>query len=326
MFALLRDVVDSFNLQNITYCIATVGMFSLLFDKANDEGKYYMLHAFLIASIGLSLLYLFNYDKFVEDYDASKGLERSGWIDPNYFSCILGMGVLSSLILMIKYSHDRILMRCVYVVAMVVPLFVQVMLASRGGILAISVSISVLLLFSQVKVKYKILLIGFIACLISWMYSNGYFQLLEYRIQNDAGGGSGRLDIWTSKLNAFVNDGNIFHWIFGLGYQSGFELTAFEGSVVGFHNDFIALLCEYGIIGLFIFLYWLLLPIFRTSNENRPFVLSMLAYLILACCTLEPISSGSLTYFAFFFLLMLFTDQHQQDTCHVGVNSNVYLR
>ena len=305
IFLLFRNILDSFDPQNIFYCTAIIGMFSLFVDKESPRN---MLYAFVIVAIALSLLYLTNYDKFIEDYNAQEGLERSGWIDPNYFSCILGMGVMASLILMIKYS-ENLATKILLILTILFSFISQVILASRGGVLAISVGGLILLVMSKIKIQNKILAGILIVILINWMYTSGYFQLLEYRIQVDAGGGSGRMDIWAAKLKAFFHEGNIMHWIFGFGYVSGFELTGTEGNAVGFHNDIIAVLCEYGIIGLMLFLYWFCYPFFRSSKENKPIVFAMLSYLLIVCATLEPLSSGTLPYFAFYFAILLISKQ-----------------
>lgn len=305
LFVSFRNILDSYSPQNIFYCLAIIGVFSLIIEENYLKSQNNFCLAFIIAALGLSLLYLVNYDKFIVDYDASQSIERSGWIDPNYFSGVLGMGVIASLMFLIKYPKYGYFIKIIAMIVVLVLLLVQIMLASRGGLLAISVSLSILLMFSKIKLKYKILTIGIIVISIVWMYYAGLFQLLEYRIQNDAGGGSGRFDIWVAKLNTFINDGNIIHWLFGYGYKTGFELTNISGGGVGFHNDFIAILCEYGILGLIIFLYWLLYPLSVASNENKLVVLAILTYLFIICLTLEPISSGALPYFAFYFLSIL---------------------
>lgn len=304
LFALFRNIIDSYSPQNIFYCIAIIGMFSLIIDRDYQKTQYYMLLAFIIASISLSLLYIFNYNDFVVDYDASKGLERSGWIDPNYFSCVLGMGSLSSFILLLKYPKIGIIIRLVLIITIILPFVALVMTASRGGALAIFLGFSTLLLFSKIKFTTKLFFVCSLICLVSWMYINGYFQLLEYRIQNDGGGGSGRFDIWINKLRVFYTQGNIFYWIFGYGYQSGFQLSGARG-VVAFHNDFVAILCEYGILGLLVYFYWIIYPLAHVANKNRAIVYAMMSYLFVVCVTLEPISSGALVYFAFYYLIVL---------------------
>ena len=304
MFLLFRNIIDSFDPQNIFYCVAIIGMFCLVIDKEDNHNvQQCLLYTFIIISISLSLLYFLNYDQFVEDYDAKQGLERSGWIDPNYFSCVLGMGGLSAFILLLK-DRCRWLMKLLLLFTMIISFITQVILASRGGALAITVSVLILLLFSRIRFTYKIISLGFVICLVIWMYSNGYFQLLEHRIQTDSGGGSGRLDIWEAKMNFFFNHGHLLHWLFGFGYQSGFELAGTEGIGVGFHNDFVAVLCEYGILGLIVFVYWFSYPFFRAIKENKIIILSMLTYLFVVCATLEPISSGALPYFAFYFTIL----------------------
>mgnify|MGYP003308199786 CR=1 FL=1 len=51
-----------------------------------------MLYCFIFTSLAISLIYLLNYDQFLASYNANDRMERSGWTDPNYLSCIIGMG------------------------------------------------------------------------------------------------------------------------------------------------------------------------------------------------------------------------------------------
>ena len=306
LFLLFRNILDSFHPQDVFYSCATVGVFSLISNEDRNDSMKLMLYSFAVISIGLSLLYLINYEKFIEDYSAGEGLERSGWMDPNYFSCVVGMGVMSSSILLMKpQSKRRVFNLCFLIATIILSVIVQVLSASRGGILAISLGVTILLIFSKVRLGYKILVVFFIFCFVAWMYQNNYFELLEYRLNNDDGTGSGRLDIWTRKLDAMASDGNILHWIIGYGYQSGFQLTGSAGNGVGFHNDFIAIFCEYGLLGLLIFLCYLCKPLMISAKENRPIVLALLLYLWAVCMTLEPFSLGYLPYFAFYYLVIL---------------------
>lgn len=47
----------------------------------------------------LSLYFILLRDQFTQDYYAQgSGLERTGWMDPNYFGMVLGMGTVASII------------------------------------------------------------------------------------------------------------------------------------------------------------------------------------------------------------------------------------
>lgn len=309
LYVLLVNVAYSGSPQNITYSIITV-CFGGMITKVRTGGNIVnnMLHCFVFASLALSLIYLINFEQFIQSYSEKDGMERSGWTDPNYLSCIVGMGSLSSLILLLKNKHARIYSRLLWVITLVLSTISQVLMASRGGILAVSGSVVVLILFANVKKIYKVAIVLSLFLFIGWLYNNGYFELLSYRIENDADG-SGRLDIWQTKLAMFSQSGNVFNWIFGIGYQNAMELSE-SGDIRGFHNDFIAVLCGYGIVGFIAFLYLLLVyPFQKSSKRTLPVVIALVMYLVLSCMTLEPISLGQISFIAFYYMILLLAEE-----------------
>lgn len=303
-----RNIFDTIIPHNVSLCIATIGIFIIVSRNDINASTLNMLYCFIVSTLSLSILYLFNYDKFLLDYNAAEGLERSGWIDPNYFSAIIGMGIISSIILLLK--NNKNILKVILIVTIMIGFVVQVLLASRGALLAVSLSSLVLLFFAEIKKRYKLLFSFIIFVFLLWMYTNNYFDLLEYRINNDTGGGSGRLDIWLAKLNAFSTEGNIFQWLFGMGFQSAFELSGISGRGVGFHNDFLAILCGYGLVGLIIFIYWIFYPLTISTANNRLYVFASLLYLLITYITLEPMSLGYLPFYAFYYLIFLLAQSH----------------
>ena len=96
---------------------------------------------------------------------------------------------------------------------------------------------------------------------------------------------------------AFSNQLSVLEQLFGIGYKNG--MTLGFGFSRGFHNDYIAILVEYGGFGLMVFIGMLLSPL-RKSN-NKVIVLSIIVYVAMASSTLEPISGGMIVYFGFLF-------------------------
>ena len=299
------NVITSGSPQNIFWSIATIALGSYLADKNSSNNRFYMLNAFSIISLILSILYLLNYEAFLDTYNSSDGIQRSGWTDPNYLSCIVGMGVISSLILLIKNNTKRFLLKLFWIVTITISIMSQILLASRGGLLCTSISVMCLIAFINIKTRYKLFLILTLCCFIVFLYNNNYFELLTYRMQNDSTD-SGRMDIWNMKLSLFFQEGNIFTWLFGIGYEKAFRLS-YTSQAIGFHNDFLAMFCGYGIIGFVVFVYKIFIsPLSNIKNTNRSILISLIAYLLIACLTLEPLASGNLTYWAFYYLILLF--------------------
>jgi hypothetical protein len=62
--------------------------------------------------------------------------------------------------------------------------------------------------------------------------------------------GSGRVGLWTTSWTAFITEHNAFNWFFGVSSGGSFRMGV-EKSV---HNDYLALLYNYGAIGLSLYL------------------------------------------------------------------------
>lgn len=261
--------------------------------------------AFMLITTVLSLYYLINREAFTVYYDYAQQYERIGWIDANYFGTVLGLGMVMALCKLLKNKDlgrnipNRVF--CFVTIAVATP--VLLLNASRGAVLSVVAAGAVLLLFSKIKVWYKFLILFVMVVALIYLYNNQYMELLLYRIESDDTGGSGRLAIWSSKLQAFMGSG-LLNILFGVGYKRGLTIS---GPFIGFHNDFIAFLVDYGIIGFIAFVYLLFYPISKTSRSSNyyPQVICLIVYLIFTCLTLEPISGGRLPYYVFYLQALL---------------------
>lgn len=304
LYVFIINIVTSASPQDISYSIIAVGIGTTVFTTDRRNGLNSMLNAFTVISLVLSLIYLSNYEAFLDSYDA--GIERSGWTDPNYLSCIVGMGIMTSLIQLLKKERHRFLNVFLYALTIILSLITQLFLASRGALLSVAVGMLILIILSEVKTSYKALIFILIGVLLLVLYFNNYFDLLMYRVIEDSGGGSGRTEIWQMKLSEFNSNASFLNLIFGMGHNSAIHLSP-SGRAIGFHNDFIAVLCSYGIFGFLLFIYMLIFhPLLKTERSSRSVVLSLILYLVVACTTIEPLSSGRLVYWAFYALILLF--------------------
>ena len=304
------NVIYSGDPQNIFWCICTIWCCSCLDRNYNRENqRYYMLNAFSIISVVLALLYLLNYDSFLITYSARDNITRAGWTDPNYLSCILGMGALSSLILLLRGYSKNTYIKSFWGAVIVISIMAQSLIASRGSLLALSVSTVFLLLFLKIKIRYKFIILLSFGCFVTWLYTNSYLDLLSYRMENDSVD-SGRMEIWNMKMSIFFSEGNILTWLFGVGYKNAFAMSN-TSSVIGFHNDFLAILCAYGIVGLLLFIFTIFIyPLLNAPRSNLHIVATLIIYLCVVCLTLEPLSSGDITYWTFFYLIFLFASNY----------------
>lgn len=303
------DLLWGGEIANITYSILIIILMGRFIDKDVDWKTISMYSAGLaLTTLVLSSYFIVFQDQFTEDYYAQgSGLERSGWMDPNYFGMVIGMGVVAAIVQLTKIKDLGILEKIFYITTVAIAIPTLVLNASRGSLLAVAVAFSVLLVFSKVKSIYKGLILMGVFGFVIYLYNNSYFDLLEYRILNDSGGGSGRSEIWERKIAAFT-EGNIVEWLIGYGNIGGKELGM--SSAFGSHNDFVAILCAYGVVGLLTFLSMLAYPVYnlKLQASNKAIVSAVTIYMFVVCLTLEPYTAGRLPYFSYLlyaFLIMV---------------------
>lgn len=291
--------------EDIFYCYIILLCFFVISSKLYTQTIKQLPYIFVIITIVLSLYFLLNRTQFSQDYGHNSGLERSGWTDPNYFGMVIGIGTIIGFIKLMSINRKYLSLfeKIVYIFGIIISIPALVINASRGALLSVIVSFVIVLLFSNVKIRYKIFIVT--VCLLGmvYLYNNNYFELLEYRINNDDSTGSGRTTIWTNKLQAYIN-GSPMNWIFGYGYAGGAHIT---GSALGFHNEFVAFIVDYGIIGLFALCYMLYYPIkcIKRNNNNYYAVIALTTYITLCLMTLEPLSLAIPTFYVLYLYIVL---------------------
>ena len=127
-------------------------------------------------------------------------------------------------------------------------------------------------------------------------------------------GGTGRTDIWAIKLQSYCQLG-FLDQLLGIGYQNGMRLGF--GYARGFHNDYIAFLVEYGILGLIAYIGFMISFLMKAKNFWTVF--SIVIYVVTTGATLEPISGGMLVYFCFLFYGKLIAKTDDFRNCSLSV-------
>ena len=309
------ELFTSFSMSSISIIVVLV----ILLLKLNLKEDYIAIErlsiGFAVASSVLSVLYVLFGNRFVVTYENM--FDRMGWTDPNYFGMVISFGSITALFEIVRrryhYSWEKWLY--FYTIAISVP--VQIMNGSRGAVLAVASSAAVLLLFSRVKMVYKLSIIIVGVFLLYFLYSTtSIYDFLLYRIDNDFSG-SGRIDIWQVKLSEFLRCDPL-QIIFGLGSDAGLTLGwNIEGrsasGIMGFHSDYIGYLVKYGIIGFILFLALLVTPFKKTAihKKNFPFVLSGMVAIALFAFSLEPYSSGGTAYWLFYMYILMISMNKQ---------------
>lgn len=168
--------------------------------------------------------------------------------------------------------------KVIRVILLIMVSIVVMLSLKRGGFLALIVGVLVYFYISQVKIKKKkfkifgifIVLLGIIALtyFIIYINENVLSGMLFNRIEETSNsGGSGRLDIYKYFIKV-IGDSSIHHLIFGHGFWG--STHAGEISITC-HNDLLEMLIDYGIIGLALYISFLisLVKLCRRMIENK---------------------------------------------------------
>lgn len=292
------DVILSFQINYISYSILGIILLWPYIEYGDEKQCKLMSLGIILTGFVLALNFIVFGNRYAEQYmgDAT-GLNREGWTDPNYFGCAVGMGIVAAAVELV-YKRFNIILKAIFIGAIVVMFACLAINASRGALLSIACSCTLIISLAKIKTVYKVLfVIGMIGTVIA-LDNLGYFELLRYRIEHDNNGGSGRTIIWMTKLEAFFDQGNPFYYFLGMGQEGGRDLAQVRLVHTGFHNDFIAFLCEYGLIGLYLYCKWLYFPI-SYSQGNKVLIIAVIMYIAVCSSTLEPITAGRFTYFIF---------------------------
>lgn len=304
IFTFLTNFLQYGACENITETLLIIILFFYYTPFFEEKQIVVFSYSFVLISLVVVISTAFLGSNYTMTYELGyEGLDRTVLADPNYSACVVGMGIVCGLIALFSGYAKHLVIKIGILVIMVASLFVLSANASRTSFLAIAASGVVLLMYSKIKIGYKLLFCLLVGAVIVYMYNNAYFDILQYRIENDEGGGSNRLIIWAAKFDAF-SQGNIFNYLFGFGYEPGREL----GTGEAFHNDFIAFLVEYGIIGLIMLVSLFIVPFKRCGFKNAP-ALACLVYMFVVSVTLEPFAAGRLPYYAFWLYTLMLSVQ-----------------
>lgn len=301
---LLVDMLHSGAIQSVSITLLILALFFGFIDDDISQRWQYLAGSFIIISIVLCLE-TFIYRSEIT-YTLEVGMQdynRIGWNDPNYFTAVFGMGAIAAFQILMYYNNLTRKLRHFLIGVILLVLTVSLLVASRGGIAAILGSFATLFLLSRKKNKNasSIFLILLIFGIV--LYQFGAFDILLARVASDEGELGGRSVIWVSKLNDFSSSASILDWVFGLGHSGGLSVSNYLGgdkAIIGFHNDFLAILISYGIVGLTLFVIMLLYPIIK---YRTPSVTAGVVYLSLISLSLEPFSAGGLDFCYFYFYL-----------------------
>lgn len=268
--------------------------------KNQNEALNYLKVSVIGMSFALAIWFVFSPEARTVVYNTANGLEQLGWQDPNYYGSTMGMGVIVCLIEIFAKKNNR-LQTYLFMTIIAIIIIALLMNASRGSILAMLISSAFFVLNLKMKFSRKLLFLFLSLIILYYIYTSDTYELLFTRFSEDDATGSGRTSIWSTKLQWFFG-GSFDDILLGKGHSKAVKYGG-----MGFHNDYLAVLVEYGIIGFILFISALLYPLKISNKLNRIPVVSLLLYFYISCFTIEPVTAGSLAPLAYLFFIIQYS-------------------
>lgn len=280
------DLIGTTELGDYSRNLFIVMVFSLFITNKHD---FDIFSASLILVCAFSAIYyIVMYDQFLVTWSVKEGIERSGWKDPNYFSTFMNVGFMLSLLYLLgvlKSSLFILKKRIILLISCLAIMIAVVLTASRAGFLSLAFIMAISLFLSKPNIKIALISIGLISVAIAIMFSYGVFDTLLYRLfeQGNLNTGGGRTEIWLNTIKNF-NLQPFGAQLFGEGYWHRISLSG--GSET--HNEFLAILADYGYFGIFIFL-GLIASMFSLKKEPSSRIRNIASFLyLLSIISLSP--------------------------------------
>ncbi len=275
----LNEVIPFYYLKNIYISLLPIYVYYLL-AKIGVLNKNYLQSYLLLFLLLVTLIYIENY------MNASKRAE-SEEITNNMGKCFM------TLIPMLFFLEKR---RLLQYAALVYILTFVVMGMKRGAIL-LAVVLTIYFLFHSLKEasqkeKLYLLLLSIAAivliCLVvaDLMDNSAYFNR---RVQQTLEGNSSDRDsIYSTLWHAFLENGSLFHCLFGFGADAAIE---FAGNYA--HNDWLELLINNGLLGILLYVgYWWKFASLKNIIEDENTRCAAVAY----CITFFMLTLYSMSY------------------------------
>lgn len=225
---------------------------------------------------------------------------ETGFIDPNYFALVAGLGFIITLMMLkfknkfnsafsAKWFNNRTLLHII----LLFDFFFTVRGLSRGVLLAIIGSYLVFLYYSRVKLTYIVLLLIVSGLIIVFAEDIPIVAGFMDRFGADDTGG-GRYLIWSAVFDVMKRDGVLALFLGeGLNYHWWFaDSQVTMGELLSTHNSFVNLFIATGFVGISIIVY-VCVKAYRQYNEelNTQSICKalLLTYIILGCLSIEPL-------------------------------------
>ncbi|MFZ4798011.1 MAG: O-antigen ligase family protein [Bacteroidia bacterium] len=312
IFLIYALSITLFNIGESTKFILVVFIFILLLIYIPTEKKHVMIFyfSFIIASLLLTYQGMVQQNLNVDLEMANEEGSRLMWVDPNYLSLLIDMGILLTLnlIFVVKEKMTRILLLLVFIFQC----YILFLLASRGGILACVLILLYLVnkQFTFSRIIYFIITI-FIAIILLNQF--GFFDLFLERLQDDNLSTAGeRTIIWSDLINE-LEQRNFVELLFGSGSTSSWHISTSIGAITSPHNNYLEILVDYGIIGFLMFFSSLSMLFVKSNNSLSR---SVILLVLIGALTLSPFNY----YIPWLFILFAIAYNNFQQSVSIELN------
>jgi hypothetical protein len=257
--------------------------------------------AFMVVTFCLSIYaFIFSADFAIKQYVNKDIIQRAYWTDPNYLGSVLTVGIVISFYYFINRTRDKIIFRISYLVISIMGFIVLGLLASRGAFIA-AIAPALYILYKKTNsVKNLVFVVLFVGITFVAFSNTEYFSSLFARFDSGDTTGSSRTIIWELSINKFFqSDMPMLLLGGGTNYSDLLVGKSLGMARYSTHNNFLAILYDYGIIGLLLFISmfysWL------RRNSHNVLLVSLIIYFGIVCFTLVP-----LMYHSYGYLIVLF--------------------
>lgn len=203
--------------------------------------------------------------------------------DPNQFCAYLILPILYAM----KKISSKTVLKPLYIIYIFFMIYIVFKTGSRGGLVAIVISMAILSLLlakgfvNKIKMIIAALLIGVfaVAILFPMLPVSVQERFNIARIQEDKG--SGRFDLWETTYHSITSDLNGV--IFGKGINSSEKIlldAGFTNTVV--HQHWLQIWSDQGIIAVFLYIFILWAGIFRTYRKNIVITVAIIGMIALS--------------------------------------------
>lgn len=312
LVTLLSKLIDGSSLSLDYICfIMMIAMFPL-FREENTSKKYDFYGAVVFLSAGIIIAALCaqqfasysNIAKYIRVHSYSNIVRRCGFYgDPNFYTAQITAALSGCLALLL---YERVKARSTALVCLALLLLYCGFLSGSKSFLLVSGVLVVLWLIELLKMRgrsgLKIALIFVSAIAVVYITTSALFSglidviMTRFSSADDLDGfTTGRIDLWASYLDTFINDLKVL--LLGKGY------TNINVNGRGSHNLLIQMLYQFGLIGMPVLLFWIV-QFWRKSNLAVDSAkINKLCTLMLCVGSFLPWAALDLLFFDEFFFL-----------------------